>query len=264
LTSEGKRKKYLMSTFGEIKYERRLYKDKDNKWRYLLDERLNLGKNQRVSVMFLQRALEEAGEVSYRQARRNLSPVWGEDTYSHETIRGYVKKVGEEIKEKEVLEDNVDAGDDEEEKDKVVYLEADSTGIPIRDKEKGRTEIKLGIFYRGFKERYKEHKEGNNKYFSAVDKYYLGGIESAEEFWEKANTVGSSLFNISEAKHFIIGGDGASWIKEGAKGYKNSIYHLCLYHLHKRIKEAFGVRKEKEKRLLKIVLGGEVVRQTSS
>jgi len=135
LTSEGKRKKYLMSTFGEIKYERRLYKDKDNKWRYLLDERLNLGKNQRVSIMFLQRALEEAGEVSYRQARRNLSRVWGEDTYSHETIRGYVKKVGEEIKEKEVLEDNINAGSNKEEK-KVVYLEADSTGIPIRDKEK--------------------------------------------------------------------------------------------------------------------------------
>ena len=50
LKNTGKRKKYFLTRFGDILYSRTRYKDKENKSHYLLDEALNIKKNQRISL----------------------------------------------------------------------------------------------------------------------------------------------------------------------------------------------------------------------
>jgi hypothetical protein len=50
LKNTGKREKYFLTRFGDILYARTRYKDKDNQSHYLLDEALNIKKNQRISL----------------------------------------------------------------------------------------------------------------------------------------------------------------------------------------------------------------------
>jgi len=47
----SKKKKYFLTRFGDILYFRTRYKDKKGKTRYLLDEALNISKNQRVNLI---------------------------------------------------------------------------------------------------------------------------------------------------------------------------------------------------------------------
>jgi len=49
LSNQGKRLRYLITLLEDITFSKRLYQDKEGKYRYLLDEKLGLSKNQRVS-----------------------------------------------------------------------------------------------------------------------------------------------------------------------------------------------------------------------
>jgi len=51
LKNTGKRKKYFLTRFGDILYARTRYKDRQGKIYYLLDEALNISKNQRISLI---------------------------------------------------------------------------------------------------------------------------------------------------------------------------------------------------------------------
>jgi len=49
LSPQGKRLRYLTTPLGDITFSKRLYQDQEGKYHYLLDEKLGLEKNQRVS-----------------------------------------------------------------------------------------------------------------------------------------------------------------------------------------------------------------------
>jgi len=92
LKNTGKRKKYFLTRFGDILYSRTRYKDKDNKSHYLLDEALNIKKNQRIS---LSRAMIEcflSTLSSYREVVTQARLLLG-NFRSHESIRrGVIKE----------------------------------------------------------------------------------------------------------------------------------------------------------------------------
>jgi len=52
LSHQGKRLRYLTTLLGDITFYKRLYQDKGGKYHYLLDEKLGLAKNQRVSKLY--------------------------------------------------------------------------------------------------------------------------------------------------------------------------------------------------------------------
>jgi hypothetical protein len=49
LSNQGKRLRYRTTLLGDITFSKRLYQERGGKYRYLLDEKLDLTKNQRVS-----------------------------------------------------------------------------------------------------------------------------------------------------------------------------------------------------------------------
>ena len=67
LKNTGKREKYFLTRFGDILYSRTRYKDKDNKSHYLLDEALNIKKNQRISLSRARIECFLSGLSSYRE-----------------------------------------------------------------------------------------------------------------------------------------------------------------------------------------------------
>lgn len=64
----------IISIFGEVKFKRRYYQDKETKERiYLLDQFLKLEKRERMLPNVKERLIEEARETSYRKAGQKAS-----------------------------------------------------------------------------------------------------------------------------------------------------------------------------------------------
>ena len=51
LSNQGKRLRYITTLLGDITFYKRLYRERSGKWKYLLDEKLGIKKNQRVSEL---------------------------------------------------------------------------------------------------------------------------------------------------------------------------------------------------------------------
>jgi transposase-like protein len=71
--------------------------------------------------------------------------------------------------------------------------------------------------------------------------------------------LGEKRFHLSQQSLILIGGDGASWIKEGAKNYfPNSIYQLCKFHLERNLKKVLSYHKEIQRRIRGLLQEGEI------
>jgi transposase-like protein len=71
--------------------------------------------------------------------------------------------------------------------------------------------------------------------------------------------LGEKRFSLSQAELILIGGDGASWIKEGAQNYfPNSIYQLCKFHLERNLKKVLYYHKEIQRRIRGLLQEGEI------
>ena len=51
LSNQGKRLRYMTTLLGDITFSKRLYRQRSGQWKYLLDERMGIKKNQRISEL---------------------------------------------------------------------------------------------------------------------------------------------------------------------------------------------------------------------
>lgn len=74
LKAVGLRSRTIITSFGELSFKRRLYRDKDTgEYRFLLDEALGLEASRRVSHRMKELILELATEMPFRRAARILN-----------------------------------------------------------------------------------------------------------------------------------------------------------------------------------------------
>ena len=265
LSNQGKRLRYMTTLLGDITFYKRLYQDRGGKYLCLLDEKLGLTKNQRVSKAYQKiEGLLAFVSGSYRKAEELIREFYG-DSPSFESIRGQAIRQGKKILKEE--KDQIDQElikalrqtEDEltpEADSRIVYLEVDGTNIHLQNEEKKRAELKLGIISKGKERRYKEGKGETKK---LQDKFTYTGIVSGDEFMSNLAILGEKRFQLSQAELVLIGGDGASWIKEGAKNYfPNSIYQLCKFHLERKLKQTLPYHKEMQKEIRNLLKEGEI------
>ena len=256
LSNQGKRLRYMTTLLGDITFYKRLYRDRGGKYRYLLDEKLSLEKNQRVSKLYEKiEGLLAFVSGSYRKAEGLIREFYGEGP-SFESIRQQTIRQGKKIlkEEKEQIDQELIKAlrqtDDELTKEAdggIVYLEVDGTNIHLQHEEKTRGELKLGIISKGKERRYKQ---GKGEAKRLQDKFTYAGITSGDEFMSNLSILGEKRFNLSQAELILIGGDGASWIKEGAQNYfPNSIYQLDKFHLERKLKQTLPYHKEMQKEI---------------
>jgi len=255
LKNTGKRKKYFLTRFGDILYARTRYKDRQGKSHYLLDEALNIKKNQRIS---LSRAMIEcflSTLSSYREVVTQARLLLG-NFRSHESIRKGVIKEAKLIIEnqKKKLQKIRNLEYQEGNPLDTAYLEADATFITLQKKgqEKGgKLEVKLGIGYSGKEARYKTGKSKRLK-----EKFTFVG--TGKDFMEKLSLLAEEKLSLSKAKKILFGGDGDSWIISGVGDYfPSATYLLCFYHLFKRLREGLGRRKEEQKTIKDLLLSNQ-------
>jgi hypothetical protein len=201
---------------------------------------------------------------SYRKAEGLIQEFYG-DSPSFESVRQQVIKQGKKIlkEEKDQIDQELTRALRQEEDgltpeadSGIVYLEVDGTNIHLQQEEKKQAELKLGIISKGKERRYKTGKGEAKK---LQDKFSYAGLTSGDEFMSNLSILGEKRFNLSQTKLVLIGGDGASWVKEGAKNYfPNSIYQLCKFHLERNLKKALYYHKEIQRRIRDLLQEGEI------
>jgi len=248
--------KYLQTRVGEIRYRRRLYKEKGTgKPRYLLDEALKVGKNQRMSLKVSQVFGALASVEAYRGVAEQVSQLIG-ITYSHEAIRQNVIKEGLRIEEQEARGlEKVKLLDYKlpEEIPEVVYTETDATYIRKQNRGKKKAkkrhlEVKIGINYTGKESRYETGRKDSRK---LIRKSIYTGIKiGRNKFLENLSYLSERDYGLSAVKKSYFGGDGDRWIRTGKDEYfPLAEYLLCPYHLFRRLREALPGRKEQQHRI---------------
>jgi len=257
----GRKKKYLETRVGCIRYQRTLYRQKAaGEPRYLLDEALRIEKNQRMSLKLLEIIGVLASIGPYRAAQEQLSRLLGIN-WTHEAIRQNVIKEGARIESQEEKSlRKIKALDYEPPKEipDILYSEVDATYIrrqnkgKKRGKKKRHLEVKIGIGYTGKEPRYGT---GKNKSKKLKQKLVYAGIKAGRnDFLDKFSCLSERVFGLSAVRKSYLGGDGDSWIREGKNRYfHRSEYLLCPFHLFRNLRRALPRGKESQKRLKKLL-----------
>ena len=256
LKNVSKKIKYVQTRVGEICYRRRLYKERDTgKARYLLDEQLKMHRNQRMSLKISQIFGTLASMEAYRGVAEQIGMLLGV-TYSHEAIRRNVIKEGLRIEGQEKRElEKVKLLDYKLPKEipAVLYTETDATYIRKQTKGKKKPkkrhfEVKIGINYTGKENRYKAGEKASKKL--TRKSIYTGIMVGRNKFLENLSYISERDYGLSAVRKSYFGGDGDRWIRTGKGDYfPMSEYLLCPYHLFRRLREAFGGRKEEQNRI---------------
>jgi hypothetical protein len=263
LENTGKRAKYFLTRLGDIRYLRTRYIDKaTGESRYLLEEKLKIAKNQRISLTRAKIEMLIASLTTYRGTEKDVELLTGYRR-SHESIRQSVIKEAERIiAYQESAIEKVRRLEDGKEPDTVhdiIYLESDSAFIRMQRRRKRRSgkviyhrrrksiEVKMGV---GYTDKIRRYAHGRTGALKLKDKFVYASIGNGKTFMENLSLIAEKRLGLSWAKTVIFGGDGASYITSGIKDYfVNAIYKLCDFHLKRNIKRCLPFRPNVQDRI---------------
>jgi len=243
LKHEDLNERTIETMFGSITIKRRYYYDnKEDEYKYLLDEYLGLPSNDRVSPGFKELTLEFIQDESYRKSADKANKK-SEASASHTSIWKWVQEFGSKLraetkrKKEELFEWGVKPeGNGEKIKTDYIFSEADGTSIYLQNEDKSKGEIKLGMLYTGWE---KLHPMSNN--YSLVGKRMFGGVFDSTELWKEIEVGMYEKFESGADLEVVLNGDGASWIDSGKDYLPEDTYRqLDEFHINRRIFWALG------------------------
>ncbi len=234
-----KRGIWYRTRLGLVRVTRRQYQEQDGSYRYLLDEVMGMDKYRHTTVAVEEIACRLAGEMSFRKSADVLSSTTPIEL-SHQTIHRLVQTA---VTHSQDEADRATAwftetGELPQSKNRKVnrlMIEADGVVLPLQRAAARRAEVKLGIAYEGWR------KVGKDRY-STVNKTYYADMVDTNAFWSGMAIKLHQRYDLSTTHH-VVGGDGASWIKEGAD-YFGGHYQLCRYHLNRALCHTLGHDRE--------------------
>ena len=235
-----KRGTWYKTCLGSIKVKRRYYRDQYGAYHYLLDELLDMDKYRHTTVDVQQLALELASDMTFRRSAEVLEKTT-QINLSHQTIKNMVTKVadkGLEQKETEIMH-FIETGEIAEgngKKTNILLMEADGTMLSLQRQKAKKAEVKLGIAYEGW------DKIGKDRY-RTINKTFYADIASSERFWAGFSLQLQSKYDLAGINRFVLGGDGATWIKDGLD-YFGGTFQLSRFHYNRELRRVLGDDKE--------------------
>ena len=222
------RGRWVTGVLGDVWIERRMYRDDEGKYRYLLDEALGLRKGCQVSPWLEGLAsympYGKCEEVLSRIVPGGLSHPSNTGTTIHRlvgrVIDPYVENEAKELAE--VFDDGV-VPDSEGRVVSHLMIEGDGTSIALQREEERRVEVKVGIAYEGWEV------VGQDRY-RLKEKMTYAGIMDGEKFWDTFSLRLAKRYDLAQIGQIIVGGDGADWVKKGAEMI-GGLYQLDRFHL---------------------------------
>lgn len=251
---KGLRKNTIKTIMGEVEYRRAMYEMEEDgikKIIYLLDEKLHINANGKVSENLIEKVVEIVPITdAYRKAEAVIKETTNA-TLSFEWIRKLTLDVGDKIAQKEKEErkllskgqliaglKQVTALFEEADgiwinlqgKDRKKRLEkqeerSKKENKEINPKQKVKTELKLHVMYEGWKKGDKRH--------SLVNKQCIAGIMKPKEIKELRDARVFEQYDVGSIKLRVTNGDGAKWTK--GITVKGGIYQKDQFHIMQEI-----------------------------
>lgn len=212
-------KKTITSTLGTFDLLRTKYYDKvDGKYLCLLDERLNMPKYERFTVLANAKLLEEATNTCYSRAGKAIN---SSDEFSKGMVYSKIKKLNVEETYKEK---------DNKKKARALYINLDEDHIALQKSNERRTIGKIGYIYEGNRKVCK----GRNR---LVNKHTICGTypksSGNKAFYERINEYISCNYDMDYLEKIIVYGDGAAWITACTNYIPKSEFRIDRFHLSK-------------------------------
>jgi len=182
----GRRKRTIVTRFGEMTVERRLYRDEKQEERFLLDEALGLEPRQVATPEVKEAVVALAADVSFEKAAAHLRSLTG-GVLSKSTVWRLLRRVGraaqkaEEAVGRAVYERGYIPPPGEH-RTRVLYVEADGVWVRLQREEQEGMEIKVGIAYEGWERLRAKDREQYRLRNKRVYVHCVPGLS----FWEGA------------------------------------------------------------------------------
>ena len=116
----------------------------------------------------------------------------------------------------------------------VLFEEADGLWLSMQGESrkgssKGKKELKVGVAYEGWEQRYSSSKE-----YKTIKKTAFAGYMKPDEFKALRDAVIADKYNTDEIRYRVLNGDGMALI---AKGHdtEDSLFQMDPYHLAKSV-----------------------------
>ena len=231
----GKRSRTLITRFGDVSFERRLYREKGTRrYRFLLDEALKLPVKEAVSKVVANLALSVAAVLPYRRAVGVLAEFLPQ-AFSATAMQRMVWRFGGRVEEAEAQREEATFRDGEvppmgEVAVSRLLVEADGVSVALQREAQRRGEVKVGVGYTGWKP------VGYQRY-RVEGKVVHAGVEEPETFWERFWLGACKQYDISGLEYVVVNGDGATWIAKGLMGLPG-VMQLDRFHLWRALRSA--------------------------
>jgi hypothetical protein len=232
----GFRERAAVSSFGEFRIKRRLYRNKKTgETKFFLDEALGWPPRARVTPRLKELAVKLASELSFGRAAEALGYLV--PGVSPMTVWHALKEVGEELQRnaeelrRAVFEDGVLP--EGKEKAEELLDQADGVLIRLQRSERKHAEVKHVVAYEG-------KRELSPNRFTLQNKLVVSGVGEGEEILEEASAKMASKWDLSCTKRVSFGSDGASWAKKALEYFPGAVFILDPFHLKKHLIEALA------------------------
>ena len=206
----------VITTFGEIRFKRRQYQNKNygQRYYYFTDEILNLDPYQRISDEVKKEILIRVTIDSYQRVANDLD-------ISKTTVYSLLKSLRDKILvNPKVKQRKID----------YLYVQADECYVSLQKKlpdyERNKLIVEQITVHEGLESVCKGRNRLINKTF-----YSRAHDESFKDFIERVNL---HILESYDYKHIYLYGDGANWIKGAAEGI-GAIYITDLFHTYQAV-----------------------------
>jgi len=222
---------------GAIRVRRRVYQDGDLRRRYLLDEFLGMSKGDHFTLALKEMILALPVGMPYRRSCETLSRL-ADIHLSHQTLHRLVQMVAERrrdgmAREIEALKEAGELPVGEGRQPRQLFMEADAVFLSQQRQPQKKLEVKLGIAYEGWEQVSRDR-------FRTVNKTLYAAVNTGgDDFWAGMTVKLHKKYDLASVKQAVIGGDGASWVKDGA-AYVGGRFQLDRYHLQRALTRALG------------------------
>lgn len=214
----------LLTVFGELRFERRYYRHRENgEMVHLLDRYLGIQTKAKINGDVRQKAvtLAEQGSYSKSASASSASPI------SRMSVCNYVG----DLEQFPLLE-----AEGEKRSVKQLYVEADEDHVSLQNGKK--TQVKLVYIHEGVKEQGKRGRLINPRYLT-----WPSGNDN-ELLWETVSRYIDQQYVTEDIEHVFLSGDCASWIRKGEEWLYPCVPILDSFHTMKALRKLCNGRQE--------------------
>ena len=234
---EGFRERTVTTRFGDVVVRRRMYRDQEGKTAFALDEYLGWKPCQQSSPSLTESVASLASVAPFRMVGRLLSGLTA-GVLSAMTIHRLLSKVSDSAMDEELsrweacFERGEDVCDGRSQTE-VLYTEADGVWVHLQREDSKHYEVKSGVAYAGWR-------RGGDDRYELVGKRMYGHASERMGFWEGASIEWGKRRDLSRVKLFVVGGDGATWIRSGVGEFGDAVFQLDGFHLSRACGRGYG------------------------